>query len=254
MDVHRSWTENTAQYTNGVTYLLDKIADFSKKVFFLPGDTDMEAIDSNSEKIVNLDKNYAIINDSKKIGVMGLGGAPKRSVRKPEHFSYLWDEGDSFVWDELSMKLKVNLEKLQLQDTDLNILVSHSPPHGIGDRSIPNSLREILDQDELPEKSDEEKRSSSTTNPKHLGSKLLKNFLRDYPIDIHFFGHVHKRGGTTDLVKGTRFFNAGHLAPTPRKLYGRKLLRVRLGEETKWKYQSVVNKKIGFDEYLETYL
>lgn len=253
LDIHRGWLEDTERYSQKVEEILDKIARFSTKVFYVPGDTDIESIDIDSKRVVNLDKDYTIIEGSKRVGLIGLGGAPKRSVRTPGHFNYLWNEGDSFVQEELYKKLKINLEKLRRENPDTIILLSHSPPHGVADKSIPFSLREVLDLENLPDTSNSDN-GTARANPKHLGSRLLKKFLRENPIDLHIFGHVHKRGGISNVVKGVKAFNVSHLAPSPRKLYGRKLLRIKLSEDVKYNFQSIVNPSLSFEEYLETYL
>ncbi|MBS7252333.1 MAG: hypothetical protein KIH08_17355 [Candidatus Freyarchaeota archaeon] len=83
-----------------------------------------------------------------KVGLLGLGGAPTHSVRSDvrsdESLPYLWDESVPVVAEGLSTELKINIEKAVQGHRDYIVLVTHSPPHGIADRSKPITLREML--------------------------------------------------------------------------------------------------------------
>lgn len=252
--IYHSWADDLERYHRHVTKIFEKISSFSKRVYYVPGDTDDKSLRIDQEKVVNCDKNYEVIKGSMRVGILGLGGAPTHSVKESHGFNYTWDEGEKIIRESLERTLKINLEKIRNKNSDINILLSHSPPYGIADRSIPISLQQIVDRKELPEKKSNDK-DVPRSGPKQLGSRVLSRIDRKYEIDLHIFGHVHKRGGIHQKTEGTHFFNVSHLATDPHRLYGRKFLEIDLSKnKLNWEYQSVVRPDLDFETFLETYL
>ncbi len=218
-----------------------------KSVFYVPGDTDLRSLEIDDERIINLDRQYHIAEmGNMKIGLFGLGGAPKQSVR--DVFPYLWDERINVVQEDLFKSLKMSYEKLIANGTDLTILVTHSPPYRVADYSTPITLKEFVVLEEITE---EQRAKTKSRNPRHLGSKVIKEFVDDFKPDVHFFGHVHKQGGK--IAK--RSANVSHLSALPYKLTGRKFLSMDIAKEgVKFSFDSVVEKYIEFEEFIECYL
>ncbi len=76
-------------------------------------------------------------------------------------------------------------EKWELIPDDIDILVTHSPPHGIFDKTI----------DEI-----------------HVGSyKLREHSMRRIRAKIHVFGHIHECGGNILDTNVTKFINCSHV-------------------------------------------
>jgi len=186
------------------------------------------------------------MSSTRQIGLFGLGGAPKHSVR--ESFPYLWDEHINIVHEEILKTLKINYEKLIANETELTILVTHSPPYRIADYSTPITLKEFVVLEEIME---EHGAKTKSRNPLHLGSKAIKEFVNDFKPDIHIFGHVHKQGGKI----AEKSVNVSHLSALPYKLTGRKFLIMDTGKEgVKFSFDSVVEGYIEFEEFIEYYL
>ncbi|KXB04751.1 hypothetical protein AKJ49_01755 [candidate division MSBL1 archaeon SCGC-AAA382A03] len=251
--IYQKWTDDLKRYHKHVTKVLEKLLSFSQRVYYIPGDTDAETVEIENDEIINVDKKFEIIDGESKIAIFGLGGAPARGLRNPNLFGYTWDEGKGSAWNELEKILKINLEKIQLEEPDFTVLLSHSPPYGVADKSMPISFQQLIDREDLPEQ--EPGGNNVKTNPRQLGSNILGKMDKNYEIDLHLFGHVHNRGGTHKKVDGTHQFNVSHLSVAPRRLYGRKYLRVNLSKENlEWKFESAVTADLDFETFLETYL
>lgn len=218
-----------------------------KFVFYVPGDTDLKNLEIDDERIINLDRQYYIADvENMKIGLFGLGGAPKHSVR--ERFPYLWDERINIVHEDILKTLKINYEKLITNETELTIMVTHSPPYRVADYSTPITLKEFMVMEEITE---EHRAKTKSRNPLHLGSKAIRAFVDVFKLDIHIFGHVHKQGGK--IAGGS--LNVSHLSALPYKLTGRKFLTMDIGKKgVKFSFDSVVEKYIEFEEFIEYYL
>jgi Icc-related predicted phosphoesterase len=146
------------------------------------------------------------------------------------------------------------------------VLVTHSPPYGIADRSKPITLKETIVLEDLLEelkgeakpepKAPTEPKKKAPTSPRHLGSRILRDFVKYYKPDIHVFGHVHKEGGKTEQEEGTRFFNVSHLSPLPYRLTGRKFLRMKITRKaiTTSFNHVIMEKDLPFNEFIEKYL
>jgi Icc-related predicted phosphoesterase len=243
---------------------LSMLSKLCTNLFYLPGESDDKKFKATIKNAKNLDrKNYLVDDGEVKIGLLGLGGAPTHSVRSHEHLPYLWDESIPIVAEGLLTELKINIEKVMQGRPDYIILVTHSPPYGIADRSKPISLREIIVLEDLLEelKGEAKPETKQTTkkvptSPRHLGSRILRNFVKYYKPDIHIFGHVHKEGGKAELDKATKFFNVSHLCPLPYRLTGRKFLKINLTKENiSATFDHVIlERNLPFDEFIDRYL
>ena len=99
------------------------------------------------------------------------------------------------------------------------------------------------------------KKEKISTNPVHLGSRIIKEFLNRKRVDIHVFGHVNKKGGSKVNMDKTTFFNVSHLSSEPYKLTGRKYLILNVGRNNmNYNFDSLVNKYISFEEFVGRYL
>jgi Icc-related predicted phosphoesterase len=251
-------------HTQDILSLLSKVC---KDLFYLPGDSDSKDFAANISNAKNLDRRNYIVDDGEvKVGLLGLGGAPTHSVRSDEPLPYLWDENIPVVGEGLSTELKINIEKVVQGHPDYIILVSHSPPYGIADRSKPITLREMAVLEDLVEELKGEAKPELAegavpkkkvmTSPRHLGSRILREFVRFYKPDIHIFGHVHKEGGKTETQEATKFFNVSHLSPLPYRLTGRKFLQLKITKEkiTASFDHVITERNIPFHEFIEKYL
>jgi Icc-related predicted phosphoesterase len=246
-----------------IIYLLSKIC---KHIYYLPGDSDNKQLETTLSNAKNLDRQNYVIDDGKiKVGLLGLGGAPTHSLRSTELSPYLWDESLPIVAESLLTELKINIEKVAQANPDYIILVTHSPPYGIADRSKPVTLREMLILEDILEElqegetkpeTKEKPKKKKPTSPRHLGSRIIRDFVKYYKPDIHIFGHVHKEGGKTETHEATRFFNISHLSPLPYRLTGRKFLQMKITEENiTTSFDHVITERnVPFDEFIERYL
>jgi len=230
--------------------ILNLLAGLGKKVLFVPGGTDQKEIDS-SENLINIDNGYVVIEkNGLKVGFFGIGGVPDKSIKRKNEYPYIWNETICNI--DLIRKLKTNYQKLKLEKVDSIILISHTPPYGIADYSRKITLNdfEIIEETEKQDIEDKKK----TTNPIFLGSKILKEFIKNNKINIHIFGHVHKEGGKKIVQDDTIFLNVSHFSPLPYKLTGRKICVIELSNEIKTEFRSIVNNGLEFEEFLHTYL
>lgn len=254
-------------YNRDVNNIISSLSKICQNVFYVPGDSDNKQLEITTPNAKNLDRqNYVIDDGEVKVGLLGLGGAPTHSLRSTELSPYLWDESLPITSENIKTDLKINIEKVAQERPDYIILVTHSPPYGIADRSKPVTLREILVLEDIleeliegevkPEVKGKATKRKKPTSIRHLGSHVIREFVKYYKPDIHIFGHVHKQGGKTETQEATMFFNVSHLSPLPYKLTGRKFLQIKI---TKEKIQAsfdhtVHGKNIPFDEFIETYL
>jgi len=243
---------------------LSLLSAVCKHLFYLPGDADTKEFETTLPNAKNLDKrNYIVEIGGVKVGLLGLGGAPTQSVRSDEPLPYLWDESIPVVAEGLSTELKINIEKVVQGRPDYIVLVTHSPPYGIADRSKPITLREMVVLEDLLEELKGEAKPETKepakkvpTSPRHLGSRILKDFVRYYKPDTHIFGHVHKEGGKTELDNATKFFNVSHLCPLPYRLTGRKFLKIKLSKDniSATFDHIILERNIPFHDFIEKYL
>ena len=243
---------------------MEILSEACRYLFYVPGDSDPKEFEIGLPNAINLDKkNYLLRSSDISIGLIGLGGAPSSSVRTGEFLPNLWDESIPIVTEQLSTELKINIEKVIQGCPDYIILVSHTPPYGIADRSKPITLREMIVLEDIleelkgeqkPEPMEKTKKPASSI--RHLGSRIISNFVKYYKPDIHIFGHVHKEGGKTETQEATKFFNVSHLSPLPYRLTGRKFLKINITKEKiEASFNHVITEKdISFDEFIEKYL
>ena len=241
--------------------ILSMLAENAKYVLYVAGDTDPKDMKIDVPNVINLDGRgfFIEINDIK-LGFIGLGGAPRHSVRKDEPLPNLFDESIQIVRDRLLRSLRISLEKIMLNRPDYVILVTHSPPYGMADRSTPITLREFIVLEEIladvigyEQRKEEAKKVS--ISPRKLGSRIIRDFVINYKPDIHIFGHVHKQGGKVIRYRDTTFFNVSHLSPLPYRLTGRKFLLVRFKERMyDFVFDHLVLKNLPFEFFLESYL
>jgi Icc-related predicted phosphoesterase len=256
----RTTSPHYKQDINNITSSLSKIC---KQIFYIPGDSDNKQFEIASPNAKNLDGQNYVIDDGKiKVGLLGLGGAPTHSMRSAELSPYLWDESIPIVAEKLLTELKINIEKIAQVQPDYIILVTHSPPYGIADRSKPITLHEMLVLEDILEELKGETRPETKelskkppSSIRHLGSRTISNFVKYYKPDIHIFGHVHKEGGKTETLEATRFFNISHLSPLPYRLTGRKFLQLRITKENIIpSFDHVITERnINFNDFIEKY-
>jgi Icc-related predicted phosphoesterase len=250
-----SFTRNQQEY-NEIFSLLSRN---SKYVLYVPGDADIKDLNINLPNVINLDRNNFTLEISDiRLGFLGLGGAPKHSIREDEILPNTYDESIQIVKDEILTRLRINIEKIMLNNPHYVILVTHSPPYGIADRSTPITLKEsiILEEILLDTEYKGEKRKKSLVSPRRLGSKAIKEFVEYYKPDIHIFGHVHKQGGKLIKEGDTYFFNVSHFSLMPYKLTGRKFFTIKIIKERKFEaiFDSFVIKELHFRDFIEMYL
>lgn len=244
--------------------ILSMLSANCKYLFYLPGDSDKKDLKTTIPNARNLDKgNYTVDDGEARVGLLGLGGAPVHSVRNDELSPYLWDENIPMIVEGLLTELKINIEKVVQKNPDYIILVTHSPPYGIADHSKPITLQEItiLEDilEELKGKVETEIKEGTkkvSVNPRHLGSRIIRDFVRYYKPDIHIFGHVHKEGGKIEIQEATKFFNVSHLSPLPYRLTGRKFLQMKITKENIIaSFNHIIfERNIPFPEFIEKYL
>jgi Icc-related predicted phosphoesterase len=243
-------------------YVYQKVFSFlaynAKYVLYILGDVDPKNLNINIPNVINLDRsNFSIEIDGIRLGFLGLGGAPKHSIREDEPLQNTYDESIPIVKDEILTSLKINLEKIMLNNPHYVILVTHSPPYGIADRSTPITLKETVILEEILSDIDykDEKIKRSIASPRRLGSKAIKEFVEYYKPDIHIFGHVHKQGGKFIKEGDTYFYNISHFSLIPYKITGRKFLIIRINDEKfEALFDSFVIKELYFKDFLEKYL
>jgi len=257
----KSATKNYIQDIRQVFRLLLKV---NKYLLYVPGDSDEKQLQVDMPSVINLDrKSYVLKFEDIKVGFLGLGGAPKHSVRVDEPLPYLWDENIPIIATELETELKINIQKVAQEHPDYIILVTHTPPYGVADRSKPITLREIAVLEDLLEELKGEVKTETKettkkipTTPRHLGSRIVRDFVRYYKPDIHIFGHVHKEGGKTQIQEATKFFNVSHLSSLPYRLTGRRFLQLKVTKEniTSSFNHIITESNIPFNEFIEKYL
>ena len=240
------------EYNDNVNRIFGILSSIGEKVIFVPGGTDSEELQIDNPKIINIDKDSYLFDKYIKIGFLGLGGVPRHSIRNKEEFQYTWDEGIFF--DSHLKKLKVAYEKVEVDNPDYFILVTHSPPYKIADYAKKITLNVLSNVEEFEEE-DKPKKEKISANPVHLGSRIIKEFLNRKRVDIHVFGHVNKKGGSKVNMGKTTFFNVSHLSSEPYKLTGRKYLILNVGRNNmNYNFDSLVNKYISFEEFVGRYL
>lgn len=241
------------EYLQNVSKIFDMLGRISKKILYIPGGTDYEELNIHDNNTINIHKDvYVIQHDGMKIGFFGLGGVPSHSFRYNHEFPYRWTE--KILYESYIKKLKIDYEKLKTEKPDYIILVSHSPPYNIADYAKKATLNVFELTEEMGEE-DIEKKEKISFNPVHLGSRILKDFLNKYQVDIHLFGHVHKKGGSKVHMGETVFFNVSHLSVDPYKLTGRKYLVLKLDRNNiNYNFDSIVNKDLTFEQFIGSYL
>lgn len=239
------------QYFKNITEIFGILSSIAKKIIYVPGGTDIENLKINHPTAINVDKNAYLFQDNEiKTGFLGLGGIPQHSVRYQKEFSYRWIE--KIFFDDFLRKLRVEYEKLEIEKPEYFIFITHSPPYGILDYSqkITLNLIEVIEEIE-----DEERKKKTSTNPLHIGSRIIKEFLNKKMVDMHIFGHVHKMGGSVIEDNNTLFFNVSHLSIDPYRLSGRKYLLIELSKNShNHMFGSLVDSTLSFEEFLRKYL
>ncbi|ALG66798.1 metallophosphatase domain-containing protein [Beggiatoa leptomitoformis] len=132
---------------------------------------------------------------------------PQEAVALIKHGIYLHDESIEIeglkiygsAWQPRFLNMAFNLsrgqalaEKWQLIPTDTNILVTHTPPYGIGDM---------------------------VATGEHVGCEALRTVVRQLQLQLHVFGHIHECYGYYQ-DKQTAYVNAAscNLRYSPRNL------------------------------------
>lgn len=229
--------------------IFEKLLKISEKILFVNGGTDKINIE-NVKRINNLENNPTILNkNGLKIGFFGIGGVPDRSIKRKSEYQNVWNEA---LWhNKLLRKMNVDYNKIKIEKPDFFFFVSHTPPYGIADYSKKITLNELELTQDIEEQDIEEKRKS--TNPLHLGSKIIREFILKNKIHAHIFGHVHKEGEKL-MVKDSTFINVSHISTLPYKLTGRKFCIVHVDKGIGVEFKNVVNPKLDLENFLEVYL
>jgi len=256
--------KSAKNYTESARQVFTSLLRVNKYVLYVPGDSDEKQLQVDMPGVINLDgKSYVLKFEDIKVGFLGLGGAPKHSIRVDEPLPYVWDENIQIIATELETVLKINIQKVAQEHPDYIFLVTHTPPYGVADRSKPITLREIaVLEDLLEELKGEVKPETKETTKKipitlrHLGSRIVRDFVRYYKPDVHIFGHVHKEGGKTQIQEATKFFNVSHLSSLPYRLTGRRFLQLKVTKEniTSSFNHIITEGNIPFNEFIEKYL
>jgi Icc-related predicted phosphoesterase len=250
-------------YPKTVSNIFALLSTKCRMIFYVPGEYDSKDLSVQSENIVNLDRRgYYVEVGGISLALVGVGGAPNHSIREGEPTTYLWNEQIPIVSEGIDRDLKISLEKAMLgRRPDYVILVTHSPPYGVADRSTPITLREAIISEEIalegvePKAKEEQEKKRVAVTPRRLGSRTIREFLKYAKPDIHIFGHVHNQGGKVEENESIEFFNVSHLSPMPYKLTGRKFLTLNLTSSGfTYTFDSIVNKNMTFHDFLETYL
>jgi Icc-related predicted phosphoesterase len=254
----------STHYKQDMNRIIDSLSEISKQIIYISGDSDIKRLEVRALNAKNLDGRNYIINDGDiKIGLLGLGGAPAHSMRSTDLSPYLWDESIPMVAENLLTELKINVEKIAQAHPDYIILITHSPPYGIADRSKPITLHEMFVLEDIIEElkgetepEEKEPAKKTPTSIRHLGSRTISNFVKYYKPDIHIFGHVHKEGGKTEIQEATKSFNVSHLSPLPYKLTGRKFLHLKITKENIIPSfdHVIMERNIPFNDFIEKYL
>jgi Icc-related predicted phosphoesterase len=253
----------STHYGQDISKILASLSKISKQVLYIPGDSDTKEFEISMPNVKNLDRQNYVINDEElKIGLLGLGGAPTHSMRTTDLSPYLWDENIPIVRESLTIELKIQIEKIAQTNPDYIILITHTPPYGIADRSKPITLHEMLVLEDILEelkgetKTETKELAKKALSIRHLGSRTISDFIKYYKPDIHIFGHVHKEGGKIETREATKFFNVSHLSPLPYRLTGRKYLHLKITKKgIIATFDHVIpERNISFSEFIDRYL
>ncbi len=245
-------------YIDKIKYCLKELLDISSNIVYVNGDTDKRDLDLQMSSVTNVHKNHIVLNTSLgKMGIFGYGGAPNFSIRNDQlkYFSNLWNE--KLMKDEIKSSLRISYEKVRFSNPDFVILLTHSPPYNFADYSkelsFDTSLSSVdFSEDRSNSEPRDKKRKSS--NPKHLGSKTISEFIREYSLNFSFCSHVYKEGGKITEINNALLFNVSHLSPMPYKTTGRKYLIIKNLGKKQFEFRSVTNKNLNFEEYIKKYL
>ncbi len=146
---------------------LDIISSYNSRIVAVHGNWDNPQV---REELQNRD--ICIHADGKTIddiGFFGVGGSSPTPMNTPSEYS----EKQIATW------LKKGFDKIQ--HTSRKILVTHSPPRGIRDRTFFGM---------------------------HVGSKAIRDFLESTIIDLCICGHIHEAHGT-EQFHHTKVVNTG---------------------------------------------
>lgn len=251
-------TQREKNYTDKIKECFKDLLEISSNIIYVSGDTDKRDLDLQMSSVINVHNNHIVLNTSSgKIGIFGYGGAPNSSVRKDQYryYSNLWDE--KLMSDEIKKSLKINYEKVRFSNPDFVILLTHSPPYNFADYSKEISFDNAISLDDYSiEQSNKETKTQKkkSSNPKHLGSKTILQFVKEFQIDFYFCGHIYKEGGRTLSINNTLMFNVSHLTPIPHRIFGRKFLIIKDLEKRRFEFRSVTDANLNFEDYIEKYL
>jgi len=231
--------------------IFDRLLKISERVLFVNGGTDKIELKDDQE-IRNLENNPLILNrNGLKIGFLGIGGVPDRSIKRKSDYQNIWNE--VLCHDKLLRKINVDYNKIKIEKPDFFFFISHTPPYGIADYSRKITLNELESIQDLEKEDIEEKRE--LISPLHLGSKIIKKFVSKNKVHVHIFGHVHKEGGKLLKSNNTLFANVSHISTLPYKLTGRKYGIIQIDKNNiNIRFGSVVDSDLDFETFLEKYL
>jgi Icc-related predicted phosphoesterase len=147
--------------------IVGEIQECAKNLLVVPGNCDLpETLEVYMEMGVSLHGKGRILWD---IGFFGVGGSNKTPFNTPLEYTE----------DEIKELLEEGYK--DVKDAKVRVLVSHSPPH------------EIVDK---------------TSSGISVGSMAVREFLNDHKVDFVVCGHVHESRGVESLG-GTVIVNTG---------------------------------------------
>ncbi len=151
--------------------ILDTVRQATKNILAVPGNLDHPPVLELLEELdISIHGKGKIINE--RIGIFGCGGSNLTPFNTPIEFS-----------EEKLLEL-LHQAYEHVQDANLHILVSHTPPKDSG-----------LD------------RISSGAN---VGSQVVREFIEEVQPALCLTGHIHEAKGETELGK-TKVINPGML-------------------------------------------
>ena len=154
---------------------IQRAEDVAKHIIYIAGNHDFVAR-SDPKMMFNISGVHYLMNESVEIGGIRFWGSPYSN--KFGDWAFMRDEdGLDEIWQTIP--------------DDTNVLITHGPPYGIGDRC------------------------DHYDNDPHQGSKGLMNKALSLPdLKLMLFGHIHEAAGVYDYVErefGFKAANCSHV-------------------------------------------
>ncbi len=134
---------------------LDIISSYNPNIIAVHGNwDDLSVVDLLQKKNICIHGDGKIVRDT---GFFGVGGSSPTPINTPSEYSE----------DEITSWLHEGYQKIK--NAARKILVTHSPPRGVRDRTFFGM---------------------------HAGSRAISSFLESHPVDLCICGHIHEAHGT----------------------------------------------------------